>query len=289
MDIESAFNLLRASLVALQQAGSLTYAAGVKSQMRRLSSGEFTEEALGFLSFRSFLAAAQDAGVVTLTQAPGGDLQVIPVGIAAIPVPRRTEQTRQRRVRHDLWEAFVRWDDGSMRLYDRDVNKVLFLRAEEAEGRLSDEPGRYVNIPAPQREGTRALMEDFIERVSDSGRTKLEEALAGPEDPERNFVNALSQEARNAWRALHALHVVSAIESWAKENGIQDRKIYSFATKARQAKTTSENKITIPATTATVTLNIGTLRQRIITAVQRMPAAELLRLSLPVEYLFDVD
>src|SRR4051794_8106622 len=96
--LQTAFELLSAVVSEMHEAGRRTYAASVKPELKRRTHGGFDEAQLGpgYETFRQFLDAAADAGVVTVSPAPRGpDVEILPPG-ATSPGPRPGSSDRRR-------------------------------------------------------------------------------------------------------------------------------------------------------------------------------------------------
>ena len=289
MTEDQALQLLERSVRALRSAGALTYAAGVKARMKQLAEDEypegFSEESLGLPNFRSFLNLALARGIVRLVTTPSGD---------DFEVFLRDEPSRPvaRRLRHDLWNAFIHWPDGNARAYDRILNQVVTCPHEELERLRTSEPTRFVEIPENPRSATRDLMLAFLEQVpAGTPKSRLEEALLDESDPEKKFVDALRGESRllARWRADQTDHYSRVVEEWAKTHEVS-ADLYEAKPEPPRVRGASARRH-VPAShprereAGLSSGEIQVLRARVIAAVQRMPLADLLRMPIPIEYL----
>src|SRR5438309_809277 len=87
--------------------GKQANAAALKPALQFRSFGVFSEAALGFPSFRSFLRAAEDRGFIRLRQTAGGDLNVLPAdrGTSTVgePAMSKAEPKPATPIRQELW------------------------------------------------------------------------------------------------------------------------------------------------------------------------------------------
>lgn len=258
----------------MQREDGQPVAAAVKNRLLRLTDRTFSEPALGHPNFRAFLQAAEGAGIVALMPTTGGDVEVLLPGQSQHP-------GTARRIRRDFWNAFIKWDDGRTRLYDREANRVITIESSAASALRAADEHRYVPIPPPARAATVESMRKFLEQVPQEARAGLEEILDGTGGVEKKFVDALPLEARAAWRSVTAWQVMSRAEAWRKENGV-DVDLHSDPTaSARPAPSTAASA----RSTDRPELGEEAIRRRVVSAVQRMPLSALLQLPIPVEYL----
>lgn len=176
VDLNRAYQLLRETVVALLESGKTAATAGIKPEMQRRSYGGFDERRLGFATFGEFIRSAQDAGIVRVTKTgPGFTHVAIADGDAAEPVgPRRGPS---RRIRADLWSAFINWDL-SPRFWDVDARRVV----EEPPTALSQRDRRLVEISRV----TRADQLNWMREYADSlGEHPLAPALRAVLESER--------------------------------------------------------------------------------------------------------
>lgn len=273
MELSEAFALLEESLHQIQRDGGQPVAAAVKNRLLRLTDRAFSEPRLGFANFRAFLQAAEAAGIVSLAPTAGGDVEVLLPG-----QPRSA--TGPRRMRRDVWNAFIRWDDGKSRLYDRETDRVLYLDPAAAASLTAAGASRYVPIPAPARAATVEAMREFLQRVPEETRAGLEQILQGTGNVEKSFIDALPPDARAMWRSLAAWQVMSRAEAWRQEHGL-DLDLHDDP--AQGGTPTSPSRT--PRSGGGAALQDEAIRRRVIAAVERMPLSAVLQLSIPVEYL----
>lgn len=231
---ERAFEQLRQALEGLASRGARSTAAGVKSEILRISSGGFHESALGFTSFRAFLEAAADAGVVDLElpqPGSGQDVTVTLPGQQPAAIARPSTRSSRRRIRPDLWTAFVDWNQSFVRLWDRNVERAVILSKAAQPGepptiaRLRERYGRrpndFVAIKPITQEEQLGWMRAFADSVA-AEAPDLKACLSA-ERPAASFAQALRGDPAlsQAWRDQLSSLVTEVIDAWAAEHGLQ--------------------------------------------------------------------
>lgn len=287
-----AFELLSALVNENYDVGRRSFGASLKPELRRRTYGGFDESRLQFASFRRFLEAAREVGVIDVHLAPKGpDLEATPPGrppVTAAP----TRVTRSRRLRRDLWEAFVNWDGGWVRVYDKQNERaVRFPKepvplepAESADLReaVTAAPDRFVPIEPISFERQREWMLEFAASVPDPVvKSALELALTS-ERPVRDFTQALQSrpDVRKQW-TTHRLVLVEAVaRAWATAAGL-DIEIH------QPRDTDDEHDKPAASSEAKGTDRVLALRDVLHGAIDRMPESELLQIRLPVGYIVE--
>ena len=132
-ELEIAFQLLADVVAEQAEQGRSLHAASLKPLLVKRSAGGFSDRALGFASFYAFLVAARDKTWIDLRPAgtTPNDVVVVPLvpasGADAAPVgepSRGYGASKPRHIRSDLWAAFVNWDSGFKRVYDRNRDRA---------------------------------------------------------------------------------------------------------------------------------------------------------------------
>jgi hypothetical protein len=286
-----ALRLLQAVVVERHAAGRRTIAAGLKPVLQRRSVNTFSEGSLGFPTFRSFLQDAARKGVIRLRPTLE-DYEVLPPGDdpidSAVTGARSLRRREPRpRVRPDLWRAFVDWRQGWKRVYDIEQDRaVMFPEATPEAGDAPEyahvrqawlaNPDAFREItPITQNDQLTWMQEFSIADPDPAMRLALQTALA-TESPLRAFTNTVrtNTASSNRWHAERLRRVAEVIRGWASENSLE---VQIF------------QKREMPESFATHgdTPEWSTLRQKVHVAVDRMPVADLLRLSIPIEYIID--
>lgn len=293
------FRLLQEVVSDLSGTGRLTYAAAVKPQLQHRTSASFSESRLGFRSFRDFLLEAQRQGFVDLREAPGGDLEILVAGVSRDstvatgrrPVP--SGRRRHDRVRSDFWRAFVDWGDGLKRLYDRSTGRVVMFAGEapppelelpdarEARAAWSNSPERFVEIKPVPFIDQLAWMREFADSLDDAAmKTALQRALES-ERPARAFAQIVRgvPQLADAWFTQLFRKVADTIQSWGEQNSLEVEFLEPVP-----RRSLGPPRIAGPAVGP---VSEAKVRERLHAAIERMPLADLLRISLPVEYLIE--
>jgi hypothetical protein len=286
------FNLLRTIVEDLTASGRRSFAAGLKPRLQSLSNGEFDETRLGFPTFKAFLQEAEKAGIVELGRTPS-DLVVMPR--RAMPPPSTTtspaQDLRGKKIRPDLWRAWIEWSPELRRYYDKESDRVLFLvdRANDDEpenlaatrAEVAANPGRYIPIEPISSTATVEAMRDFASSWTDeTDRAAMQEALASstPEEAAMNFTRLLRVRSPigAAWHLTRLNQVSQAIAAWKQTHQLEVQHLVPTQGAERRS-----NIASVPS----IGIDEEELRGRILEAVQRMALSDLLRLPIPAEYL----
>jgi hypothetical protein len=301
--LEAAFELLSSTVADLHSAGRPVYAAALKPELKRRSSGGFDETGLGggFTSFKRFLEAAQARGLVDLSPAPAGpDVLVTPPGVApASAVGKDGEGPGPRTgggkfVRRELWRAFNDWTGNELRVYDSEKDEVLRFPPEpvpleppEQTGRralVKENPERFHEITPISADRQLEWMRAFADGVTEPMRTAMVLALAN-EKPFRAFSLAVRADAETSarWQAERTRLVAEEIERWAQDRNVEVR-IFETRTPTSKARFSASSKRPLA-----VRAGDEDVRRKIHAAVDRMPLSALYALSIPVEYVIGPD
>lgn len=290
---DEAFDLLAAVVEENYAEGRRSYGASLKPELRRRTHDGFMEARLGFSSFGEFLHAAKRAGRIMLYDAPRGpDREATPPGKPPLAVADAAAGTTDR-VRGDLWDAFINWDEGWVRFYDREADRADRYpsapvpleppRLADLRAQVENGGDRYVFIDPITFDEQCGWMAEFAASEADATtRARLEEALR-QDRPVRAFSQALSvlPEARARWRSRRVREVHRRIRAWADERDL-DLEIFDHDAKV------SANDTVGTVAQASTSDRLSELRRLLHRAVDRMPEAELLALRLPVEYLIEI-
>jgi hypothetical protein len=303
--LDAAFALLSSTVAALHSEGRPIYAAALKPELKRRSSGGFDEKTLNgeFTSFKRFLEAAQARGIVDLTPAPRGpDVLVTPSGSApgavdgadtqAVQAEDRPRPAGGRFIRRELWRAFNDWTEGELRVYDTETDEVLRFSPEpvpleppeQAAKRAlwKENPDRFCEITPIGIDRQREWMHAFADSVTEPMRTAMLLALAN-EKPFRAFSLAVQVDPATAarWQTERTRLVAEEIERWAQDNNLVVR-IFETRPPVARARVSLSPKSTATAGTAE-----AEVRRKVHAAIDRMPLSALYGLSIPIEYVID--
>jgi hypothetical protein len=295
-EIDQAFAVLRHSLNQLDARRARTTAAGVKSEMLRLTSGKFAESDLGFPSFRCFLDAAQSVGIVTIDQPyppRGQDVVVALNSRVSANTPRAISGPR---VRPDLWAAFVDWNTAFIRLWDCTRGRAVFLSAQQPpigaeqsamvqlRERYAQHPEDFLIIePIGQQQQI-----EWMRTFADANRDKAPELVSCLEEPRpaAAFTRALRSdpELNAAWRSRFSELVREAIESWVTENDLRIDPTEAPSTLSRATR-----PVATEATEALNRMHRSTstdraLRGQLLAVLAQLSTEELLQIRVPIVY-----
>jgi len=285
--LATAYELLADIVAEMHASGRRAYAAAVKPRLVARTNGGFDERMLGpgFDSFRGFIDAAADAGVVTVSPAPvGPDIEVLPLGAQSLGA--REQPAHGVRIRRDLWRAFLDWTPDQLRAYDRIRDKAVVVPATSAplepahhaalRAAITDKQ-RYVPITSFTREEQLNWMRTFVEQMPATPILPALELTLSSEQPLRAFSHALGIDGstRQAYNGYRLNEVSTRLEQWAAEHELE-LDIYEPAPRAESRKDE-----------LSATPDDEPLRQLIHAAVDRMPREALETLHIPVRFFLE--
>jgi hypothetical protein len=254
-NLQRAFDFLSHVVESRTKAGRSTLAAGVKAEMSRRMPGGFDEKGpdLLFGSFREFLDAARDAGVVDYRRAEhGDDLEIVPQAGATPPrgpsksygtAPaspsstgshrsRSTTSRNAKRIRRDLWYAFMTWESGLMRVYDTHADIAHVLSAEPSEDEphelkrvrqeLHEWPDRYRAIEPIGEDRRLTWAREFASSLEEQTMAAALRFALEVERPLKAFGEALQTDSVivRRWREVQKVKVELELRDWAKREGL---------------------------------------------------------------------
>jgi hypothetical protein len=287
------FDLLAEIVAANHAVRRRSYGASLKPELKRRSDGAFDETKLGFATFGRFLHAADEAGVIDVHKAARGpDWEAVPHGLPPVQDTHVDDVDRDRqhhsRVRADIWACFVDWRDGMRRAYHRSTGQAYMFPAEPRPGERPEpaaqrrlfeaNPDEYVDMTPISFDTQIGWMRDFAESVDDTAAKEVLLFALGRDRPAREFTDALRAKPvlQRNWRSERMRRVLDVIAAWATENHLSLDPLESR----------SETAPTVGGDAAeSDTTRIDVLRNILQRAIERMPESELLRISIPVEYL----
>lgn len=210
-DLNRAFALLHDAVEDLVAQGKIAATAGVKPEMQRRSYGGFDEHRLGFATFRDFIRAAEQAGVVRVTHHGPGVTHLATVeGPVAVP----GSAPAMRRIRRDLWEAFFDWHRAP-RYWDAHDQRVV----EEA----APSPGerRFFLITPISLDQQVDWMRAFADALDDPLAEALRAVLDTPR-PAQAFAALLrtNRHVQVLWNQRRLDLVAEHISRWAGAHGL---------------------------------------------------------------------
>jgi hypothetical protein len=293
--LQTAFEVLAILVRDMHAAGRRTYAAAVKPQMMSRTNGGFNEHKIGpgFASFREFLAAAADAGVVTVTPAPiGPDVEILPPGAASLGPRHQPERGGVGpRIRSDLWKAFVDWTPDRLRAFDRVDNVAKMVTAEPAplepaqqstlRRAIRMDVDRYVPINPVPFERQRQIMADFLATLEPSPPQAALETALRSQRPIRAFTSTLTIDSslQDAFTAYRLKCIANIIEDWKSAHNLE---VDIFQSRPPAQPDESTNQAAQSKDSAEVAV-----RRMLHAAIDRMPLDELNHLHVPVEFYLE--
>lgn len=275
--------------------GRRAYGASLKPEMRALTSGEFDEKQLGFMTFKRFLLAAADQGLVDVHPAPNSpDVQVVPKGKPPVAQAERRAvlpASSVPRVREDLWKAFVDWNTAFERFYDRDKDVAHRIAATESaydspqlrtlRQEKEAQPDRFVPISPITFAEQVDWMRQFVAKQSPEVQLGLLPAVDSPR-PARDFSMTVRRSPQIAldWHTEKTERVVERIDAWKAEHGVT---VDIYAMPAGPTEHLSRDR------RVSLALDENRLRERIHAAIDAMSVAELLDLPIRLHHIVEVD
>jgi hypothetical protein len=279
---------LRATQSFLDQ-GRVPTAAAVKSRLR--SEHDFNERDYGFGSFREFLLAAASLSDLSVAiPEPHSGLDATVTISETGELPPSTIQT-SRHLRHDIWTAFVDWREGYIRVFDRMNGRAFTYPVRPAFGesasitdvrkRLGHHPEEFVKIMGVPFAEQFQWIKDFVNSVPHGPERQVLAAALEEDRPVACFSAALRQmpDLRGEWIERRTANVEVVVRRWMRDNAL-DFELYGHLPRQVSAPTQLPERVEKVDRETT-----ERVREQVLEAVRRMPLHELLRLSIPVEYL----
>jgi hypothetical protein len=178
--------------------------------------GTFDERIYGFRTFRGFLEEAERRGLVSLVAAATGpDVDVlVPTQGATFGRP---SVGGHRRVKNELWRAFVRWDSGVRRFWNASNGMVVEVPTQQAQDLKLD---GLVPIHPIDPDQLKDWMRTYAGKTPISTRSALLAALDDA-NPFRQFRQLTDNLQRTReWRHFMQSRVEEVITGWVKDNGL---------------------------------------------------------------------
>ena len=285
---QAALSLLTDVVRDYESRGRATYAAGIKPEMQRRSPG-FDERQLGFARFLEFLQFAAEQNVVTLTHRLGQPAVGLPAAESPATGRAPARSSRRPHVRPDIWRAFTNWGEWR-RGWDLQTLRAIMVPAEPGQRDLPEhvairkeweaDPTRFVEIPGVSQEVQIAWMIEFAEAQPGSVGLLMRYALREEELKARAFSQAAREDPGifQRWMNLRVSRTIDAIEAWKKEKGLEiDIYVVERSADVEPASPSQPH--------AAAPMGDEDLRGLLHAAIDRMTRAELLRLTVPLEYV----
>ena len=306
----AAFKVLTDAVAALvRPTGSPATGSAVRLEMKRRTYDGFSPKSLGYGRFRDFLDDAEDQGFIRVDRERPGDVAVTVAG-STFP-----EGNSGPMMRSDLWKAFSDWNARLSRFYDLREGRVHMIPAEpaplepsryaECREKLRLDPENFVEIKPVSRQQQLEWMRDFTHIVPDGEVSLLlSESLRG-EHPAKYFVAVLrtSPKLLSLWHSMLRERIYAEVRKWQdsdprltevridRAGGPEDANV---ASAGESEGTSAWGKSEQPTAVQTVRFlphrtrnGSSILRDRLHEAIDRMPEAELRKISIPIGYLFE--
>jgi hypothetical protein len=275
-DVHAAFAALVEVAATFAAQGRQCFAATAKPALRVRLEG-FDETRLGFATFREFLVAAQRQGFVKLAFV-GQDYQILPAGGAPTPlrVPKAREaiaRPTRRKIKKAFWNAAVDLRSAESWFYDPETRLVVGDPGEGGRGQL-------VRIPRADAGTQEGWIEEFITGLDGDAEKDLVERVHAAETlPDKLRAVSSRPDTRAAWYDHRTRRVTEMLESWKHDHGLSGVDLFEYERAPRRPAT--------PRPRADRQSKDDALRARLHRAIDQMPISELLRLSVPIEYIVD--
>lgn len=275
-DVQAAFEALVEVAATFAAQGRQCFAATAKPALRVRLEG-FDEARLGFATFREFLVAAQRQGLVKLAFV-GQDYQILPAGGAPTPlrVPKAheaTERPTRRKIKKAFWSAAVDLRTRESWFYDPATRLVVADPGEDGRGQL-------IRIPQADAGMQEGWIEEFVTGLhGDAAKDIVERVRAAGTLGDKLRAVSSRPDTRAAWYDHRTSRVTEMLESWKQEHGLSEVDLFEYERLPRRSAT--------PRPRADRQSKDDALRARLHRAIDQMPISELLRLSVPIEYVVD--
>lgn len=294
--LPAAFEALKQAVTRIVAQGRVPRASSVKPAIRTLLT-TFNEAQLGFATFSDFLREAEARGVVQLS----GSGRLLEVGLAGEVPPVAVADGPQRRggserIRSDLWDVFVDWKPGTVRVYDRAIDRALKFpqiapaSAEDVDvaaarvGYRSD-TRRFVPIDPIDASTTQGWMTEFTATLDKGPAEEALERALEQARPIQTFTRTARQVGiSDGWAHFRVHKVAEVIQRWAEKN---DLEVDPFQLKPTHQRRTNRAEQSVARAEPIPNTQLALLRARVHRAVDAMSYGELLRLSIPLEHVLD--
>jgi hypothetical protein len=315
-----AFTVLSQAVSDLRGRNKRSTAAGIKTEMQKLTADGFHEQDLGFDSFREFLEAAEAQGVIHLSRPVPGSGQDVEAYLPAEPIPDtgqlapRPPGPRKARIRADLWAAFVDHDPQWLRVFDLGTGQASMFPAsrrslEPSEitvlrQRYEESPGKFKEIKFIPLQSKLQWMTRFAEDLdsADAARPVLSAALKS-ERPLTAFTRATRglPGIAERWQATFAARVAAVMTEWLAENDLRldiydedprrrghvrtiSQEPTSAASRTSRARSTSQPGRVDRLASPSVPDISDPLRRELLSVLGQLSTDELLQLKIPIVY-----
>ena len=275
-------------------------AAELKTQMLRKLPA-FSEKQFGYRKFIDFLNAAEEQQLLFVFHDNNGHPRLSSAPVDEQPpvvISPELKQLKapQMRLRSDLWNAIVHWNESSQRYWDRNERRAIYVPVDNKGAPLwESEPDRFTAItPIPMDEQVR-WMKTFAESLDSDDR----DALLGSMDsdaPRGAFKAALRTRGLGTrWGTELQNRVNLHVADWAKAHEVRADQIVD----KRVLSSPRQESVSAGANIAASERDLGgvqspenvaqteteMLRSQLHRVIGEMSLTELAALQIPAIYL----
>jgi hypothetical protein len=215
-----------------------------------------------FTALKDVLQELERRGIVRIDNDAKGALAVWAIGARA---PAANGQPSDKRLRKDVWAAFVNALPHGRRFFQRSSGEIVQGQVEPPSSTAG-----WIEIPRITDDTQKSWARDFLETRQPDLRPILNQAtwfLRLPEEFRRINSSLLPQ-----WHAHRSKHVIEFVALWAKDNAIDmAHLIENSQALRRKAKPEYD------------------MRRRILSAIERMTTEELMDIPIRARHFFPSD
>lgn len=308
-----AYEALVAVVREWRQTGRVTTTAGLKPALQHRMQGTFSEQRLGFPTFREFVQAAAEAGHIRLVQLPTRHWIALLPDESVDAVPTKTTRLQSTpakaatptvpssigggtvestvRLRSDVWQCLVDWAPDHRRLWDNSNNRgIMYPVRPDGRPAWESSPERFLEMPSADMATQLAWMREWVKTLTDQTTrdallTSLDASSPGRFRTELNRLGLLS-----AWRAELQRRVLNLVVSWAHQNGVNVKDLIDTRTTAtaKPPVKSDRTRLTSEAATSKPNDEAAQLRTLLHQVIDLMSLAELASLPIKAEHLLRV-
>ena len=271
--LNEVLRLIRENFYSTDPTGGMPAAVAAYLVQRSLG---YDQSRYGFFKFKEVLARLEERGLlktgfnsknafsIWLTGRPGQSVrQVIP------PVPAQ----RFRRLRKEIWFAFVSVTHGGRRFFNRNTGEVR----TDAQGWLDKDPNWVEIVPfdpaTERRQALEFLKENNIDSADYTGSINSDHWYT--EFPKALSARSLALSA--SWKRYRSQSIIEVVKGWGQKHGIDEQLLFDDFR--------SQQSVAGPQGAPR---ERNQLKKLLLTVLERMSADELMKLNLPVSHLVAV-
>jgi len=285
-----------------RSAHKLTTTAGVKSALVRSTDGAFDEREWGYASFKEYVTALQEQGVIRLEVLPTNHWLILLPGESQDQVLKDRESSSTSsvsapsssprspvRLKPEVWFTTVTWMDDHRRLWDKEQRRGFVFPVDDSGApAFESEPSRFVDMPYADLPTQREWMLSWASALPQPDASEVRASLAAtaPTGEFRKTVERLGRLAE--WRAELQRRVSDMIEAWAASSGVQMADLVDHRRPRRESGSSEPVRPVASGSAQAVSGSPElTLRDHLHRIIDRMSVQELGALQIPAAYLVD--